>query len=187
MPQHPLGGTQRGAGHSHSGGCGPHPFPWGQAVAWCLWRLLGIRHALLCQLFHWRCCPCCPSPSHCLLHAWAGDQQPFPSPGSVFQLLGLIHLVGDTMSYSAGFALLLAVEMQEQDEETGPSMRLWGRIRCWAMGWLAAGHRVAQHPGDASIHRAGGAARRRLLQKVLQLMGICSSGTDRSGSPPGAR
>lgn len=127
-------------------------------------------------------------PIACCMHGQGtSSPQPFPSLGSVFQLLGLIHLVGDTMSYSAGFALLLAVEMQEQDEETGLSMRLWGRIRCWAMGWLAAGHRVAQHPGDASIHRAGGAACRRLLQKVLQLLGICSSGTDRLGSPPGAR
>lgn len=48
----------------------------------------------------------------------------------------------------------MAIEMQQQDEETGLNKRLCGRNRHQAMGWDAAGHRVAECLGDASSCRA---------------------------------
>lgn len=50
-----------------TGDHGPHLFPWGQVVICCLWRLLCMHHDLPCQVFHWHCCTCCPSPSCCPL------------------------------------------------------------------------------------------------------------------------
>lgn len=75
-------------------------------------------------------------PSHCLLCCPAactgsGATAPSASPlGTCFPVLLLICLVWDMVSCSAGFVLLMAIEMPEQGEETGLSMRLWGRIRC---------------------------------------------------------
>lgn len=128
---HTLGGAQRGPGHSHTGsGChGAHLFPWGQVVICCLWLLLGMHYDLPCQLFHWHCCTCCPSsccplccPAACTGRAPTA-LSPLPSwpPGSC----------------SDGFAFLVAIETQEWDEKTGPSMGLWAGLGVgqWA-GWL---------------------------------------------------
>jgi len=71
------------------------------------------------------------------------------------------------VSCSAGFALSVAVRMQEQDEETALSMRLWGKMRCWAMGWAAAGHGDAQCLGDASSCRARRHGWRRAMARSI--------------------
>lgn len=57
----------------------------------------------------------------------------------------------------------MAIEMQEQDEETGLNMRLWGWKGYWAMVWDAAEHRDAEGLGDASSCRARQAAHTTLV------------------------
>lgn len=129
MPQHTPEGTQRGQLGSPtlwSGGCG---LPW----ACGLLPVVAAWHA-----------PCPPMPSFSLvvllllslsfplpnvvLHAWAGNQQPpalplqgtcFPATRAYSSAGGYNELLGWLCSFSSS-------RDSEEDEEIGPSMRLWG-------------------------------------------------------------
>lgn len=100
----------------------------------------------------------------CCMH---GQPPALPLPGTCFPALRAYSSGrGCNELLRAGFALLverMETEMWEQDKEAGLRTRLWGRIRCWATGWAAAGCRIAQCPGDASSCRAGWAARATLV------------------------
>lgn len=109
MPQHALGDTQRGAGHSHTGEWWP----------WSLSLPLGTGSVLVLVMATWHA-PCPPMPALllvvllllslslplpavlpcCMQGQGTNSPQPFASQGPVFQLLGLIHLAGAAMSYS---------------------------------------------------------------------------------------
>lgn len=88
-----------------------------------------MHHDVLCQVFHWHCCTCCP-PSCCPLCCPAACTGRVPTAFSPLPSW-------TPVTCSENFALLVAIETQEQDEKSGPSMGLWAGsgVGQWA-GWM---------------------------------------------------
>lgn len=170
----------------HCGVVAVVPIPSPGHVVFCLWWPLGMHHALPCHPFHWWCCSCCPSPSHCpvlcCMHGQrTNSSQPFPSREPSFPATHAYSSAGgynELLSCLCSFSSSRGLE-EEEDEETGLSMKLWGRTRHWQWaGWLqGTGLHSAQAMPAAAEPVGWHTAYWCLLQKVLQLMGICSGGT----------